>query len=252
MPYKHPWRHWHNKTEHEISCIAKLEKGLKILFEGLEKNIISLYFIGSFLRRETVTLDDVDLKLVVDNRISLRETILPLTKEIYHQTEGVVRIGFYSEKQLNNGFFMKEEFQGSKLPPQLFVKYVSTHVLLYGRDLSKESFPTPTDQEELQGLIYHAKKTCRLHLGEKEDRRLRHICKQVFHICELERRLTTHEHLDYSRDALVEHFKNEKAHIVHTLIVAMRPPPNDDEGRQVAYRRILTYWNDLEMNYSKL
>lgn len=242
------WKDWKEKTEIEEKAIKTLLEGKKIILENIPKEeIVSIYVKGSFPRREMNKKSDVDFVAIVKNNKYL--TKLKTLEKKYSKAFPIeIAIRGYSLWEIKTGKRVKNK--QSHLSPSKFMKHISYHKLLLGKDLTKEKFFEKKDKEELIDLALTIKNLfLKKHFEGLPEFGFSQLIKQVFWLTENEQRALG-KNPPHSWKELAKSIK-DKNHIVHDTLRFRLHPTKDKIERKRYISKLKKYLDKLEKQYDK-
>lgn len=241
----YPWDEWKKKTKQEKEAEKSLALAKKIILKNIpNKEIVSIYVGGSFLRREMNEKSDVDLWVIVKDT-KLLERIRKLGEEHRHDREPFLGISGYSIEELKIG----EQLDGKLRPnPSRFLKRLDTMVLIYGKALNPKNFKMRADKGELNKLI-KAFNNIFLPLYYKGELGFSYIIKQVFWLVELEQKVEGKK-WEHSFKGMAELIKN-KNHIIHDALKFRSEKIKDKKRREKFITKLKRYLKDLQNKQKK-
>jgi predicted nucleotidyltransferase len=203
-----------------------LEKIKNVIVESTNNDLISLYVIGSFLRKEMEEYSDIDLVGIMKPTFDFEKR-----KHINWVLNKRVR----SKHRIDMGTVSYDEFFGGErkgsmteyITVPVFIKFLKKAKLVYGKKIKFDRLPIKpaTDKEELK---YHIevfdeyKDMFRKGHRFSADYTFRDFIKIMFYIANLELRILKKSK---SRDSYVEvdnAFRNDNDHIVHYSMLLRR------------------------------
>lgn len=207
-------KEWGALTPLENRALQTLEQGMSIIFSHIpEKNIISIYLKGSFLRREMNKNSDVDVCVIVNNNKDLR-ILQELDSHYKHSMNPSFEFTGYSMAELKTGKFSS---YGKPTRPgtDRFVRLIPSLRLIYGTELDLKELYQRTDLEHLQGLIttFH---NVFFPMLEQNKMGFQDLLKQCLWLFELEVAVRNNKFRFTSWRELTSHFEGE--HLIHKVL----------------------------------
>lgn len=241
------WKDWETKTKLEEAAINSINIAEELLFgEFPEKQIVSIYVRGSFVRREMNEESDVDIFVIIKESEYL-VNFVKLRKICHKKYSPKINFLGYSLWELEHN---KLTSFGKVLraSPSRFVRHLDNYKLIYGKQLRKEDFALRTPEKHLKGMIYAFKNIFipgynenKVGLGFSE------IVKQVFWLVEQEQ-IMIGKNPPHHWGELAKSIK-DKNHIIHNALKLRLKPTTDDIERKVFLEKLNKYLEELSKKY---
>ncbi len=240
------WKNWKNISAQEKDAILVIQRGFNIVKKSIPaKEIVSIYAKGSFPRRQMVKGSDIDIVVILKTSKYIPSLNI-VGNRTYKESDKIpIEIRGYTLSELKTGKRLKTI--SSRTPPELFVKTLPFHQLLFGKDLKTEKLVTSSNRQDLKGMIHIVEKGF-LPRYKQGTFPFHELAKQVFWLADNELRLKGITPPIQWRDLSKFYDKN---HIVQdALRYREQSQKNIDKKRFV--KRIELYCKSLKNELNKL
>lgn len=239
------WKSWKDKTPLELKAIKSIKAAEKILTENIPKDqLLSIYVMGSFVRREMNKKSDVDFLVVIKDNKYLPK-IQSITYKFGHTYDPRLSIAGYSLWELKTG--KKYKFKSARKLDKPFPIKVAPMLpgcmLIYGKPINAKMLIQRTPQGDVEGMISSFRETL-FPAYERGVIGFDFLVKQVFWIAYDEQRaLGKKPPFEWRK---LNSFVKDKNHIVHEAMNLRLNPPKSNKTKEEFLVRLKKYLKNME------